>query len=48
MAGIRSIRFDGEKVVKLRWHANKPGEDERPKDFEKATHALMVFERVKK
>ena len=37
--------FDGGK---LRWHANKPGEDERPKDFEKATHALMVFERVKK
>jgi len=33
---------------KLRWHANKPGEDERPKSFEKATHALMVFEREKK
>jgi uncharacterized protein (TIGR03067 family) len=37
--------FDGGK---LRWHANRPGEDERPKDFEKATHALMVFEREKK
>ncbi len=33
---------------KLRWHANKPGADERPKDFENATHALMVFEREKK
>src|SRR5580765_1743333 len=33
---------------KLRWHANKPGEDDRPKDFEKATHAPMGFERAKK
>jgi uncharacterized protein (TIGR03067 family) len=33
---------------KLRWHANRPGADERPKDFENATHALMVFEREKK
>lgn len=33
---------------KFRWHANRPGADERPKDFENATHALMVFERKKK
>ena len=33
---------------KLRWHANKLDEEDRPKDFEKATHSLMVFERAKK
>jgi uncharacterized protein (TIGR03067 family) len=37
--------FEGGK---LRWHANRPGGDERPKDFKEATHALMVFERENK
>src|ERR1700687_585472 len=27
--------------AKLRWHANQPGGDERPKDLKEETHALM-------
>jgi hypothetical protein len=35
------------KAASFAGHANKQGEDEQPKNYEKATHALMVFERAK-
>lgn len=34
--------------AKLKWHANQPGADERPKNLTEEEHVLIVFERAKK